>query len=318
MGRRLPPLNALRAFDIAARTSSFTAAALELHVSPGAVSRHVSQLEAFLGVALFRRDHGGAQLTAIGADYARAVSNAFDDVEHATRRAVAPANGRPLRIKLFPSVAMKWLITRLAEFQAHHPAMEISVAVTSKLVRFDPEADDFTIQIGNPPQTGVRYDKLIAIEFVPVCSPAYLQRLPVAAPEDLFGHVLLSSVQRPHDWPLWFRHAGVAEGRLRQVIPSEPRSGMKFGNSALAYQAAIDGMGVVIAQQELVRDDLTAGRLVAAYPLVASNNEAYYLASAVDAHGNEDAIAFRDWILSKSNVGRPMSFAAQAPAHATA
>jgi DNA-binding transcriptional LysR family regulator len=87
VGRRLPPLNALRAFDTAARTSSFTAAAQELHVSPGAVSRHVSQLEAYLGVALFRRDHGGTRLTPIGADYARAIGNAFDDVEHATRRA---------------------------------------------------------------------------------------------------------------------------------------------------------------------------------------------------------------------------------------
>jgi LysR family glycine cleavage system transcriptional activator len=102
-----------------------------------------------------------------------------------------------------------------------------------------------------------------------------------------------------------------------EVIQSGLQFGMKFGNSALAYQAAIDGMGVAIAQRELVHDDLTAGRLVAAYPLVASNNEAYYLASAADAHGNEDAIAFREWILSKNNVGRPMSFARPAPAHGT-
>jgi LysR family glycine cleavage system transcriptional activator len=301
MGRRLPPLNALRAFDIAARTSSFTAAAQELHVSQGAVSRHVAVLEAFLGVALFRRDHGGAQLTSVGIEYARAIGDAFDDIERATQRAVTPAQRKPLRIKLFPSVAIKWLVTRLAEFHARHPAVEVSITTTPKLVRFDPQEDDFTIQIGNLPQSGVRYDKLIAIELIPVCSPGYLQRRPVVTAEDPFEHVLLASVQRPGDWLAWFRNAGVPQERLRQVMQSGLRFGMKFGNSALAYQAAIDGMGVVIAQKELVRDDFASGRLVLAYPLGAPSDEAYYLASATD--GNRDVIAFREWILSKSNVG---------------
>jgi LysR family glycine cleavage system transcriptional activator len=310
MGRRLPPLNALRAFDIAARTRNFTAAAQELNVSQGAVSRHVAQLEAFLGVALFRRDHGGAQLTAAGTEYARAIANAFDDVEHATRRAVMPAHHRPLRIKLFPSVAMKWLITRLAEFHAQNPAVEVSITTTPKLVRFDLEEDDFTIQIGNLPQAGVHYDKLIAIELMLVCSPGYLRRSPIAEPEDLFEHALLSSVHRPEDWLLWFRYADVPEERLRQVMQSGLRFGMRFGNSALAYQAAIDGMGVAIAQKELVHDDLVSGRLVPAHPLIYPTNQAYYLASASDANGNEEAIAFRAWILSKSNVGRCLPLAA--------
>jgi LysR family glycine cleavage system transcriptional activator len=304
MGRRLPPLNALRAFDIAARTRSFTAAAEELHVSQGAVSRHVAQLEAYLGVALFRREHGGTQLTPVGTEYARAVGTAFDGVEHATRNAVTLGQRRPLRIKLFPSLAIKWLITRLAEFHAAHPAVEVSITTTPKLVRFDPEEDDFTLQIGNMPQAGVRYDKLIAIDLLPVCSPAYLQRHPVVAAEDLFERVLLRSVQRPNDWLLWFRCAGIAEDRLREVIQSGLRFGMKFGNSALAYQAAIDGMGVVIAQRELVRDDLASGRLVAAHELAASNGEAYYLASAADPLGNPDIVAFHDWMLSQSNVSR--------------
>jgi LysR family glycine cleavage system transcriptional activator len=305
MGRRLPPLNALRAFDIAARTRSFTAAAEELHVSQGAVSRHVAQLEAYLGVALFRREHGGAQLTSTGTEYARAIGDAFDNVESATRNAISPAQKRPLRIKLFPSVAIKWLITRLAEFHAEHPTVEVSITTTPKFVRFDPEEDDFTIQIGNVPQAGVHYDKLISIALLPVCSPAYQRRLPVHGVEDLFEHVLLRSVQRPNDWLLWFRYAGIPEERLRQVLQSGLRFGMKFGNSALAYQAAIDGMGVVIAQQELVCDDIASGRLVAAYPLAASNGEAYYLASASGAHGHPDVIAFRNWIISKSNVVSP-------------
>jgi LysR family glycine cleavage system transcriptional activator len=310
MGRRLPPLNALRAFDIAARTRSFTAAAEELHVSQGAVSRHVAQLEAYLGLALFRREPGGAQLTAAGGEYARAIGEAFDSVELATRTVVTTGRRRPLRIKLFPSVAIKWLITRLAEFHALYPAVEVSITTTPKFVRFDPEEDDFTIQIGNVPQAAVHYDKLIAVELMPVCSPDYLRRLPVGAIEDLFERVLLCSVNRPNDWLLWFRAAGIAEERLRQVVQSGLRFGMKFGNSALAYQAAIDGMGVVIAQRELVHDDLASGRLVEAWPLVAVSGETYYLASAADALGNPDVIAFRDWIRSKSNVGRCGTFGA--------
>jgi LysR family transcriptional regulator, glycine cleavage system transcriptional activator len=250
MGRRLPPLNALRAFDIAARTRSFTAAAAELHVSQGAVSRHVAQLEAYLGIALFRREPGGARLTTAGSEYARCIGGAFDSVEQATRCAATLAQKRPLRIKLFPSVAIKWLITRLAEFLALHPAVEVSITTTPKFARFDPEEDDFTVQIGNVAQRGV------------------------------------------------------LEERPRHVVQSGLRFGMKFGNSALAYQAAIDGMGVVIAQRELVRDDLASRRPVWAWPLVAANGEAYYLASAADALGNPDVVAFRQWILLKSNVGR--------------
>jgi LysR family glycine cleavage system transcriptional activator len=310
MGRRLPPLNALRAFDIAARTRSFTAAAEELHVSQGAVSRHVAQLEAYLGLSLFRRDPGGAQLTAAGGEYARAISEAFDSVEQATRTVVTTGQRRPLRIKLFPSVAIKWLITRLAGFHALYPAVEVSITTTPKFVRFDPEEDDFTIQIGNVPQPAVHYDKLITIDLMPVCSPDYLRRLPVGAIEDLFERVLLCSVNRPNDWLLWFRAAGIAEDRLRQVVQSGLRFGMKFGNSALAYQAAIDGMGVVIAQEELVHDDLASGRLVAAHPLRAPTPDAYYLAGAADAQDNPDVIAFRDWIRAKSNVGGCGTFGA--------
>jgi LysR family transcriptional regulator, glycine cleavage system transcriptional activator len=304
MGRRLPPLNALRAFDIAARTRSFTAAAEELHVSQGAVSRHIAQLEAYLGITLFRRDPGGAQLTSAGTEYARAIAAAFDNVEHATHTVVTRTQRRPLRIKLFPSVAIKWLITRLAEFHARYPTVEVSITTTPKFDRFNPEEDDFTIQIGNVPQASVHYDKLITIDLMPVCSPDYLKRLPITSIEDLFERVLLCSVNRPDDWLHWFRAAGIAEDRLRQVVQSGLRFGMKFGNSALAYQAAIDGMGVVIAQEELVHDDLASARLVAAHTMRAATADAYYLAGAADAQGNPDVIAFRDWILSKSNVGR--------------
>jgi LysR family glycine cleavage system transcriptional activator len=300
MGRRLPPLNALRAFDIAAHTRTFTAAARELHVSQGAVSRHIAQLEAHLGVSLFHRDNREARLTSDGIAYAEAVGAALDGVEQATRSLLARSlledrQRRALRLKLFPSLAIKWLIARLAGFHAGHPEIDVRLTTTPDLVRLDPEEDDFTIQIGTLPQAGIQHDPLIAIELIPVCAPGYLRRAgPVEDPTDLLRHVLVSSIRRQRDWRVWLEGAGVRLAR----IPS----GSTFANSALAYQAAIDGMGVAMAQKELVRDDMTGGRLVPAYPLYVPSGETYYLASMENCRFPEEAKAFRQWILSCSSL----------------
>jgi len=297
MGRPLPPLNALRVFDAAARAQNFTAAARQLHVSQGAVSRHIAQLEEFLGVSLFDREHRKALLTPAGAAYARAIGGGFDQIEQATRDIKEARERLPIRIRLFPSVAIKWLISRMAEFYALNPSIEVRITTIQSRVRFDPREDDFTIQIGNSPQPGVHYDPLIPIELLPVCAPTCLARMPVAAPEDLFAHNLLCSVQRPEDWARWFAYAGIGTG----VIARRMKLSMKFGTSALAYQAAIDGMGVVIAQKELVRDDLTNGRLVPAHPLALRLEDNYYLASEAVAHRRSDIQMFRHWILSRSS-----------------
>jgi LysR family transcriptional regulator, glycine cleavage system transcriptional activator len=301
-GRCLPPLNALRAFDIAARMQSFSQAAQELNISPGAVSRHIAQLEAFLGITLFRRDHSGAYLTVDGEDYARVVERALGSLEEATRYAMRPQRTKRLKIKLFPSIAIKWLITRLAEFHGLHPAIEVSITTTPSLVRFDPQTDDFTIQIGNVPQPGVRYDKLIRVDLMPVCAPRILRDTAVREPQDLLRHILLSSVQRPDDWRVWFQQAGVATPDVDRASGADGRFGMWFGNSALAYQAAIDGIGVAMAQTELVRDDLASGRLVVAHDLKVPSGETYYLASPDTTLACAEVLAFRDWILSKGNV----------------
>jgi LysR family transcriptional regulator, glycine cleavage system transcriptional activator len=294
--RQLPPLTSLRAFEAAARVQSFTAAARLLRISQGAVSHHVAQLEGFLGQALFHRDGRRVRLTAEGAEYASAITEALDRVEQATIRFRQGPRPRALRIRLFPSVAIKWLISRVAEFHSLHPDLELRIATTPNQVRLDPSEDDFTIQIGNLSQAGVHYDPLIAIELLPVCAPAYLERFgAVESAADILQRVLLSSVQRPDDWHLWLHAAGLT----RYVLPA----GLIFGNSALAYQAAIDGMGVAIAQKELVRDDLDSGRLVPMHPLSVSNAQTYFLASWEAALVTPDRAAFRRWILSKRSLG---------------
>ena len=142
-------------------------------------------------------------LTRAGAAYAEAIHGALDQVEQATAALRETCRGRALRIELFPSFAIKWLVSRLAEFRAAHPEIEIQLITTQSPVRLNLEENDFTIQIGAIREPGVRHDPLIAIELLPVCAPSYLRRNgPVGRPADLLQHVLLRSQRRPLDWRL--------------------------------------------------------------------------------------------------------------------
>jgi LysR family transcriptional regulator, glycine cleavage system transcriptional activator len=293
MSRRLPPLNALRAFEVAARMMNFTLAAKDLNVSQGAVSRHVAQLEAFLGTKLFHRNHRDVRLTAEGVKYAQSIRVAFDRVDEATRCLLRADRARPLRIKLFTTVAIKWLVPRLGRFHAQHPDIDVQITTTGSRVRFDAEDVDFTIQIQRIAQPGVHYERLFEIELQPVCCGSFLDHMPTPRqPEHLLRHALLHSMQRPNDWRLWFEAAG--------ITPDAINEGLTFGNSALAYQAAIDGSGIAMAHRPLVRDDLSSGRLVAASGICVVTGESYYLAERDPREASPSAAAFRTWVLSQA------------------
>jgi LysR family transcriptional regulator, glycine cleavage system transcriptional activator len=297
MSRKLPPLNALRAFEVAARSGNFTQAAKSLNVSQGAVSRHIAQLEAFLGLRLFVRSQRDVKLTPLGQEYAQVIREAFDRIEFATQAKRLETKNRVVRIRLFPTVAMKWLVGRLTRFHALHPTVNVQVTIANDLVDVSAEEIDFTIQIPAIPKRGIRYDTLFPIELLPVCSPSELSRaLAVQDPRDLLDRTLLHSMKRPHDWRIWFDAANVA--------PSSLREGLSFGNSSLAYQAAIDGLGVAMAHVELIQDDLNAGRLVAVYPLVVRTADNYRLVGREADSGRPEVAAFRDWLLSETKIDR--------------
>lgn len=297
MSRKLPPLNALRAFEVAARSGNFTQAAKSLNVSQGAVSRHVAQLEAFLGLRLFVRSQRDVRLTPQGEEYAQVIREAFDRIEFATQAKRLDTKNRVVRIRLFPTVAMKWLVGRLTRFHALHPAINVQVTIANDLVDMSAEGIDFTIQIPAIPKRGIRYDTLFPIELLPVCSPSEFGRAQaVQDPRDLLDRTLLHSMKRPHDWRIWFDAANVASSSLRE--------GLSFGNSSLAYQAAIDGLGVAMGHVELIQDDLNAGRLVAVYPLVVRTADNYSLVGREADSGRPEVAAFRDWLLSETKIDR--------------
>jgi LysR family glycine cleavage system transcriptional activator len=297
MARKLPPLNALRAFEVAARMGNFTKAAKSLNVSQGAVSRHIAQLEAFLGLRLFVRGQRDVSLTPEGVEYAHAVREAFDRIEFATQAGRRDPQNRVVRIRLFPTVAMKWLVGRLSRFHALHPTINVQVTIANALVDMGAEEVDFTVQIPAIPKPGIRYDTMFPIELLPVCSPSQLNGTPgLADPHDLLDRTLLHSMKRPHDWRTWFNAANVAPSRIRE--------GLTFGNSSLAYQAAIDGLGVAMAHVELIQDDLTSGRLVAVYPLVVRTSESYQLVGRESDSSRPEVAAFRDWLLGEVEIDR--------------
>jgi LysR family glycine cleavage system transcriptional activator len=295
MSRRLPPLNAVRAFEASARSASFTSAAEELCVSQGAVSRHIACLEEWLDVKLFRRVHRGIELTAQGSTYFRLVKSALDQIEAGTRQLQHHPDERRLRLKLPPTFAMRWLVPRLARFHALQPKIDVQITTSHEPADFDREDVDVSIYSWPSPPSGAGYRRLFGEVLLPVCAPGLLANSPpLAVPADLTNHVLLCSLNRPLDWPTWLAATG--------DIGIDGNSGLKFENAALAYQAATDELGVMMAQYAFVEDDLRSGRLLAPLALHVRTSRAYFLAAHPTRLQPERVRAFEEWIVKEAAI----------------
>ena len=291
--RSLPPLNALRAFEATARNGSLTRAAGELRVTQGAVSRHVSQLEAWLGVKLCLRLHRGVETTSEGAALAGVLRTAFDDVEAQVQRIQRRPRSNTLRIKLPPTFAIRWFVPRLALFHALNRSVDVQITTSHKTVDFDGEEIDVCIYWGPEPISGMNCRRLFGETLLPVCSPGLLEkRGALDSPNDLRRHLLLCSMHRPDDWPIWLEAAGIAD--------IDGNGGLKFENSALSYQAAIDELGIVLAQRAFVEEDLRTGRLVAPLPLQVSGPCAYYPVHPRERLAPPALAAFEAWIVEQA------------------
>jgi LysR family transcriptional regulator, glycine cleavage system transcriptional activator len=293
--RRLPPLNAIKAFEATARHLSFTKAARELMVTQGAISRHVQALEGELGAKLFVRHHRAIELTAKGEIYFRALRDAFDRIRDATEHVAGISDTPTLRLKLPPTFAIRWIVPRLARLHAIDRAFDVQITTSHSPVDFDREEIDVAIHSGEEPRPGTISTRLFGEMLTPVCSPALLrQGRALNRPADLKRYTLLCSLHRPHDWPAWIAAAGI-EG-------VDGNSGLKFENSSLAYQAAIDRLGVAMAQAELVADDLASGRLVAPFKLRVATSGAYFLVYPARSRGLAKVRRFEKWILEECSL----------------
>ncbi len=297
MSRQLPSLNAIRAFESAARHLSFTKAAEELRVTQGAISRQIALLESKLQLKLFLRHHRAIDLTQNGIAYFRAVRDALDRLEEATTKLLPQSHGRTLRIKLPPTLAIRWVVPRLARLHSRNREISVQITTSHAPPDFDREEIDVAIYSATEAPRGLVAFRLFGEVIVPVCSPAILDAArPLRVPADLAGHVLLGSLHRENDWPDWLAAAGVGD--------IDGSGGLVFENSGLAYQAAIDRLGVAIAQKALVAEDIASRRLVAPLGLELPTTGGYYLVCPRRHAGRETVRLFTHWILEESRPFR--------------
>jgi len=259
MKRRLPPLNALRAFEAAARLGRMTAAAEELSVSPGAISRQVQQLELNLGVPLFEGSKSRPTLTAAGRTLSPVLSSALQNIEDCVREISDGGHG-PLDVACFSTFTVKWLIPRLFDFNARHPDIEIRLRTSD--ADTGQEACDLVITVD---ETSHRDDvsamPLFAEWLGPVLAPPLAQRLALKQPADLAAHALLHTRTRRNAWDMWSAAAGIA-------LPAA--AGPEFEHYYFTLEAAVRGLGIAVAPWHLVMDDLESGRLIAPFGFEAS------------------------------------------------
>lgn len=293
MPRKLPSLNALRAFEAAARYESFTKAADELCVTQGAVSHQVKALEAELGLRLFQRERQRLVITEAGKTYLEVVRDAFDRVALGTERLLQRQSSGVLTVTTSPNFAAKWLVHRLGRFAEAHPGIDLRVSASLAHVDFAREDVDVAIRHGDGQWQGLHVARLCEEELFPVCSPSLLRgRNALRSPADLKHHPLLHLDDR-RDWAKWLQQAHVSD--------TDVTRGPVFNQASMAIDAAVDGQGVALARTALASWDLLAGRLVRPFTLALRVPYAYWIVCPRSTAELPKIAIFREWLLAEAS-----------------
>ena len=309
MSDRLPPLNALRAFEAAARHRSFKRAAEELFVTPAAISQQVRTLEDYLGVELFRRLTRAIELTPAAEAMLPKVREGFDSFAAGLARARQAGERGRIAVAAPPNFVARWLMPRLRSFTSSYPQYDLRIIGTLRAI--DNPEQDTPVEQGRADaeaQVSVRYgmgdypgsvvDLLFRPSYVPVCSPKLLGRGPqLRKPADLRNHTLIHDDSSPGDeerpgWEEWLAIAG-AKG-------VDGTRGPRFSNASLVHEAAIDGVGVALALRPLVDSDIEEGRLVVPIERAVPTNFAYYLVTPEALLAHPAASTFRRWLTAQA------------------
>ncbi len=299
--RSVPPLNALRAFEAAARTGSFKEAALELHVSQSAVSHQIKHLEKYLEVKLFDRSTRAVVLTEAGRTYLPFLQQAFDAISDGARLLTRVTREDILTVHLYSTFAVRWLVSRLHRFQDRHPGLQVRL-ITSQLDTDFPDEDiDLSVMIGRPRQGRVHYQYLFSPTMFPVCSPKLLTaRKRLRNPDDLASFTILQVHPSAGDWVAWLAATGTKG--------VDPDAGLRFDSYDHALRMAARGLGVALAMQPYVSEDLAAGLLVAPMPRLkvpAPGN--WYLVYMTEHKKLRKIAAFQAWLLEEISADESLS-----------
>lgn len=305
---RLPPLNSLKAFEAAARNLSVKKAAIELNVTSAAVSHQIRALEEYLGVQLFRRYNRALELTDVAKAALPKLGEGFDCMAQAVAILRSHQGGGALTVSAAPSFASRWLMPRLHRFIAAHPEIDVRISARMRRVSVDGKGDvaeratleawladsDVAILYGRGHVTGMMIERLLDLSITPICSPKLLTgEHPLNTPDDLRHHLLLhDDTGELYDnepfWGLWLHEAGITD--------VDSNKGPHFSHAVLAFEAAIDAVGVLASMPVLAAEDIASGKLVAPFALNVSLPDGYYMASNEHADDRPAVAAFRAWL----------------------
>jgi LysR family glycine cleavage system transcriptional activator len=291
MPRRLPPLNALKAFEAAARSESFTRAAEELFVTQAAVSQQVKALEATLGLKLFNREKQGLMITETGREYLAVVRDALDRIAIGTDRIVQHQSSGVLTVSTSPDFAAKWLVHRLGRFAEAHPEIDLRVSATVRHVNLAREQVDLAIRHGNGHWAGLEVVRLCSEKLLPVCSPKLIAgRTRVLNAVDLLKFPLLR-LDGWSTWSRWFDAAGISNPVARGPV---------LNQASMLIDAAVDGQGVALARTALAASDLINGRLVIPVNVPLRMQNTYWIVCPKAVSGVPKIKMFQDWLLAEA------------------
>jgi LysR family glycine cleavage system transcriptional activator len=291
MARRLPPLNALKAFEAAARNESFTRAADELCVTQGAVSQQVKALEATLGITLFGRERQRLVITQAGREYLAVIRDALDRIAMGTERLVQSRGSGVLTVSTSHDFAAKWLVNRLGRFAESHPEIDLRVSATMHQVDFVREDVDLAVRHGDGKWPGLDVVRLCSERLFPVCSPKLLSGgQHVATASDLLKFPLLR-LDDWTNWTRWFEAAGVANPVMR---------GPTLNRASMLIDAAVDGQGIALARTALAAWDMLYGRLIKPIDVTLRMANTYWIVSPKAASNAPKIATFRKWLLAEA------------------
>lgn len=288
--RFLPSISLLTAFEAVCRTGSTAAAARELALTQGAVSRLVQNLEGQLGVALFLRERRRLVPTRAALAYAQDVRKALDLIARSSLGVRSNPGGGVLSLAILPTFGTRWLAPRLSDFLAAHPGVTINLATRLRPFDFARDSMDAAIHFGVDDWPGAGHMKLFDERMIATCAPDFLRRGPVAVPSDLAGLPLLQLETRPQAWAAWFARHGVTAG--------VPMRGMMFDQFATMIQAAISGVGLALLPEFLAEAEIAEGRLVRACPDAGAVTGvgSYWLVWPEGGADHPPLQPFRDWL----------------------
>lgn len=296
---RLPPLNALKAFEAAARRGSFQAAAEELFVTPSAVSHQIKGLEAFLDLELFIRQTRRIVLTQAGEDYFKSVQKALLEIDRSTQKLISSHKSGQLHLGVAAAFLTRWLLPRLSSFHEQNPEVDIELSVIEGLIDFDASETDMAVYFGFGDWQGVEAHFLRHYRQAPICNPRLIEKHPIETPDDLLAHTLLHVTKRQHEWPAWFQHV---------KVPFKERvKGISFSNGSLVAAAARNGLGIGLADVGFVSEEIASGQLVAPLTQSFKLDRSFYLVYQKNRVMTFAMKAFQNWLMEEMEKDNQLS-----------